>query len=289
MARAAFIMDRIMRKMGLSGKAFIPLIIGFGCSVPGIMSARTLESDKDRKLTALLVPLMSCNARLPVYALFATVFFPGNETFITFSLYLLGIGMAFLIGILFKNTIFRKDEEPFIIELPEYKLPEFKSLIRSTWEKGKGFLKKAGTIIFAMSVIIWFLSNFNFSGMVDMGNSFLAYIGGAMAPIFKPLGFGTWQSSVALLTGLMAKEVVVSTMGVVYGVELQKILLQHFTSIAAYSYLVFILLYTPCISVVAVMRKEFGNRMMIFSVLYQLFLAWVVSFIVYNIGNLVFG
>lgn len=289
MARAAFIMDRIMRKMGLSGKAFIPLIIGFGCSVPGIMSARTLESDKDRKLTALLVPLMSCNARLPVYALFATVFFPGNETFITFSLYLLGIGMAFLIGILFKNTIFRKDEEPFIIELPEYKLPEFKSLIRSTWEKGKGFLKKAGTIIFAMSVIIWFLSNFNFSGMVDMGNSFLAYIGGAMAPIFKPLGFGTWQSSVALLTGLMAKEVVVSTMGVVYGVELQKILLQHFTSIAAYSYLVFILLYTPCISVVAVMRKEFGNGMMIFSVLYQLFLAWIVSFIVYNIGNLVFG
>lgn len=289
MARAAFIMDRIMRKMGLSGKAFIPLIIGFGCSVPGIMSARTLESDKDRKLTALLVPLMSCNARLPVYALFAAVFFPGNETAVTFSLYLLGIGIAFLIGILFKNTIFRKDEEPFIIELPEYKLPEIKNLMSNTWEKGRGFLKKAGTIIFAMSVIIWFLSNFNFSGMTDMENSLLAYIGGIIAPIFTPIGFGSWQSSVALLTGLMAKEVVVSTMGVVYGADLHSILLQYFTPIAAYSYLVFILLYTPCISVIAVMRKEFGNRMMAFSVFYQLFLAWIVSFVIYSLGNLIFG
>lgn len=289
MARAAFIMDRIMRKMGLSGKAFIPLIIGFGCSVPGIMSARTLESEKDRKLTALLVPLMSCNARLPVYALFATVFFPRNETTITFSLYLLGIGIAFLIGLLFKNTIFKKDEEPFIIELPDYKLPELKNLMKNTWDKGKGFLKKAGTIIFAMSVIIWFLSNFNLSGMTEMENSLLAYIGGIIAPIFKPMGFGTWQNSAALLTGLMAKEVVVSTMGVVYGADLHSILLGHFTPIAAYSYLVFILLYTPCISVIAVMRKEFGNGMMALSVTYQLFLAWIVSFIAYRLGGLIFG
>ncbi|MCQ1528273.1 ferrous iron transport protein B [Lutispora saccharofermentans] len=287
MARAAFIMDRIMRKMGLSGKAFIPFIIGFGCSVPGIMSARTLESEKDRKLTALLVPLMSCNARLPVYALFASAFFPGNETAITFSLYLLGIFIAILIGIIFKSTIFKKDEEPFIIELPEYKLPEFKSLMRNTWEKGKGFLKKAGTIIFSMSVIIWFLSNFNFSGMTDMGNSFLAYIGGVIAPIFRPMGFGTWQNAVALLTGLMAKEVVVSTMSVVYGADLHNMLLQHFTPIAAYSYLVFILLYTPCVSVIAVMRKEFGRGMMALSVGYQLILAWVISFIVYNLGSLI--
>lgn len=289
MARAAFIMDKIMRRIGLSGKAFIPFIIGFGCSVPGIMSARTLESEKDRKLTALLVPLMSCNARLPVYALFASIFFPGNESFITFSLYLLGVAIAILIGIIFKNTIFKKDEEPFIIELPQYKVPELKSLMRNTWEKGKGFLKKAGTIIFSMSVIVWLLSNFNFTGMVSMEDSFLAHIGGIIAPIFKPTGYGTWQSSVALLTGLMAKEVVVSTMSVVYGADLQNLLLQYFTPMAAYSFLVFVLLYTPCVSVIAVMRKEFGNKMMAFSVIYQLILAWIVSFVVYNVGGLIFG
>ncbi len=289
MSRAAFIMDRIMRKMGLSGKAFIPMIIGFGCTVPGIMAARTLESDKDRKLTALLVPLMSCNARLPVYALFATAFFPGNETAVTFSLYLLGIGVAVMIGVFFKNTIFKKDEEPFIIELPEYKLPEFKNLMRNTWEKGKSFLKKAGTVIFSMSVLVWLLSNFNLQGMADMETSFLAYIGGYIAPLFKLMGYGTWQSAVALLAGLMAKEVVVSTLGVVYGVNLQSALLQYFTPVSAYSYLVFILLYTPCISVIAVMRKEFGNGMMAFSIAYQLFLAWIVSFIIYFAGSLILG
>jgi len=289
MARAAFIMDKIMRKIGLSGKAFIPFIIGFGCSVPAIMSARTLESEKDRKLTALLVPLMSCNARLPVYALFAAIFFPGNESTVTFSLYLLGVTIAIVIGLLFKNTIFRKDEEPFIIELPEYKIPELRNLMINTWEKGKGFLKKAGTIIFAMSVIVWLLSNFNFNGFTDMENSFLANLGSAIAPVFKPMGYGTWQSAVALLTGLMAKEVVVSTMGVVYGLDLHNILSQQFTPLAAYSFLVFVLLYTPCISVIATMRKEFGSRMMAFSVFYQLLLAWTVSFVVYNVGSVIFG
>lgn len=289
MARAAFIMDKIMRKIGLSGKAFIPFIIGFGCSVPAIMSARTLESEKDRKLTALLVPLMSCNARLPVYALFAAIFFPGNESTVTFSLYILGVAIAIIIGLLFKNTIFRKDEEPFIIELPEYKIPELRNLMINTWEKGKGFLKKAGTIIFAMSVIVWLLSNFNFNGFTDMENSFLANLGSAIAPVFKPMGYGTWQSAVALLTGLMAKEVVVSTMGVVYGLDLHNILSQQFTPLAAYSFLVFVLLYTPCISVIATMRKEFGSRMMAFSVFYQLLLAWTVSFVVYNVGSVIFG
>lgn len=289
MARAAFIMDKIMRKIGLSGKAFIPFIIGFGCSVPAIMSARTLESEKDRKLTALLVPLMSCNARLPVYALFAAIFFPGNESTVTFSLYILGVAIAIIIGLLFKNTIFRKDEEPFIIELPEYKIPELRNLMINTWEKGKGFLKKAGTIIFAMSVIVWLLSNFNFNGFTDMENSFLANLGSAIAPVFKPMGYGTWQSAVALLTGLMAKEVVVSTMGVVYGLDLHNILSQQFTPLAAYSFLVFVLLYTPCISVIATMRKEFGSRMMAFSVFYQLLLAWIVSFVVYNVGSFIIG
>ena len=289
MARAAFIMDKLMRKMGLSGKAFIPLIVGFGCSVPGIMSARTLESEKDRKLTALLVPLMSCNARLPVYALFASVFFPGRETLMVFSLYLMGIGLAFGIGLLFKNTLFKKDEEPFIIELPEYKLPEPKSLLIHTWEKGKGFLKKAGTIIFSISVIVWFLSNFNTTGMVDINSSFLASIGRFINPLFIPLGFATWQNSISLLTGLMAKEVVVGTMGVIYGGDLTHILANYFTPLSAYSFLVFVLLYTPCVSVIATMKKEYGNKMAIFSLTYQLVLAWIVSFIIFNVGSLIIG
>ena len=289
MARAAFIMDKLMRKMGLSGKAFIPLIVGFGCSVPAIMSARTLESDKDRKLTALLVPLMSCNARLPVYALFASVFFAGRETIIVFSLYLMGIGLAFGIGLLFKKTLFKKDEEPFIIELPEYKLPEPKSLLLHTWEKGKGFLKKAGTIIFSVSVIVWFLSNFNTTGMVDINASFLAAIGKFINPIFIPLGFAHWQNSIALLTGLMAKEVVVGTMGVIYGGNLTHSLGGYFTPLSAYSFLVFVLLYTPCVSVIATMKKEYGNKMAIFSLSYQLVLAWIVSFIIFNVGSLIIG
>ncbi|MBW9155220.1 ferrous iron transport protein B [Clostridium tagluense] len=287
MARAAFIMDKLMRKMGLSGKAFIPLIVGFGCSVPAIMSARTLESEKDRKLTALLVPLMSCNARLPVYALFASVFFPGKQTIVVFSLYLMGITLAFGIGILFKHTLFKKDEEPFIIELPEYKLPEPKSLLIHTWEKGKGFLKKAGTIIFSISVIVWFLSNFNTTGMVGINSSFLAAIGKFINPIFIPLGFGSWQNSIALLTGLMAKEVVVGTMGVIYGSNLTHVLPNFFTPLSAYSFLAFVLLYTPCVSVIATMKKEYGNRMAIFSVAYQLILAWVVSFIIFNVGSII--
>lgn len=287
MARAAFIMDKIMRKMGLSGKAFIPMVVGFGCSVPGIMSARTLESEKDRKLTALLVPLMSCNARLPVYALFASVFFSKNQTTVVYSLYLLGVIVAFIVGLLFKNTIFKKDEEPFIIELPEYKMPELKNLIHHTWEKGKGFLKKAGTIIFSMSVIVWFLSSFNLSGLTDINTSFLASIGRFISPMLKPLGFGTWQNSVSLLTGLMAKEVVVGTMGVIYGGDLQNILPMHFTSLSAYSFLVFVLLYTPCVSVVATMKKEYGNKMAVFSVAYQLLLAWLMSFLVYNLGGFI--
>ncbi|HDK7160031.1 TPA: ferrous iron transport protein B [Clostridium botulinum] len=287
MARAAFIMDKLMRKMGLSGKAFIPMVVGFGCSVPGIMSARTLESERDRKLTALLVPLMSCNARLPVYALFASVFFSGHETSIVFSLYILGILLAFIIGLLFKNTLFKKDEEPFIIELPEYKMPEFKNLMLHTWDKGKGFLKKAGTIIFSISVIVWLLSNFNFSGMVDINESFLASLGRVLSPIFKPLGSSGWQTSVSLLTGLMAKEVIVGTMGVIYGGDLKVTLLNHFTPLSAYSFLVFVLLYTPCVSVVATMRKEYGSKMALFSITYQIILAWTISFLIYNVGALI--
>lgn len=288
MARAAFIMDKFMRAMGLSGKAFIPLVVGFGCSVPGIMSARTLESEKDRKLTALLVPLMSCNARLPVYALMSSIFFPGKQTAVIFTLYFIGIFLSFVIGLLFKNTLFKKDEEPFLIELPEYKIPELKNLFNHTWDKGKGFLKKAGTIIFSISIVVWLLSNFNFNGMTDINSSFLASIGRFLSPIFKPLGFGTWETSVSLLTGLMAKEVIVGSMGVIYGGDLATILPSYFTPLSAFSFLVFVLLYTPCISTVAVMRKEYGKKMAIFSVLYQISLAWIISFLVFNVGKLFF-
>ncbi|WP_194190019.1 ferrous iron transport protein B [Clostridium chrysemydis] len=288
MARVAFLMDKLMRKMGLSGKAFIPMIVGFGCTVPAIMSARTLESEKDRKLTALLVPLMSCNARLPVYALFASIFFQKNQGLIVASLYLLGIVVAFLLGILFKSTIFKKDEEPFIIELPNYKLPQLKSIAKQTFDKAKGFLKKAGTIIFAMSVVIWFLSNFNLNGMVEnINDSILAQIGSLIAPIFSPLGFGNWQSAVSLLSGLLAKETVISTMEIIFRGDLNVLLPQFFTAISAYSFLIFILLYIPCISAVGTMKKEYGTKMTLFSCTYLFVVAWIVSFIFYHVANLI--
>ena len=256
MARVAFLMDKFMRKIGLSGKAFLPMITGFGCTVPAIMSARTLESEKDRKLTALLAPFMSCNARLPVYVIFAGLFFPDNASMVVASLYILGILVAFILGLVFKNTLFKKDEEPFIIELPEYKVPEVRSVLAQLWDKSKSFLKKAGTIIFAMSVVIWFLQSFNFTGMVeDITHSFLYNIGSFIAPIFAPLGFGDWQASVSLLTGLMAKETIISTMEVIYKGDLTHMLPQFFTALSSYSFMVFVLLYTPCISVVGVMKK----------------------------------
>lgn len=289
MARVAFLMDKFMRKIGLSGKAFLPMITGFGCTVPAIMSARTLESEKDRKLTALLAPFMSCNARLPVYVIFAGLFFPDNASMVVASLYILGILVAFILGLVFKNTLFKKDEEPFIIELPEYKVPEVKSVLAQLWDKSKSFLKKAGTIIFAMSVVIWFLQSFNFTGMVeDITHSFLYNIGSFIAPIFAPLGFGDWQASVSLLTGLMAKETIISTMEVIYKGDLTHMLPQFFTALSSYSFMVFVLLYTPCISVVGVMKKEYGGKFTILSVIFQFLVAWISAFIIYHIGLLIF-
>ncbi|MCI2778250.1 ferrous iron transport protein B [Clostridium perfringens] len=289
MARVAFLMDKFMRKIGLSGKAFLPMITGFGCTVPAIMSARTLESEKDRKLTALLAPFMSCNARLPVYVIFAGLFFPDNASMVVASLYILGILIAFILGLVFKNTLFKKDEEPFIIELPEYKVPEVRSVLAQLWDKSKSFLKKAGTIIFAMSVVIWFLQSFNFTGMVeDITHSFLYNIGSFIAPIFAPLGFGDWQASVSLLTGLMAKETIISTMEVIYKGDLTHMLPQFFTALSSYSFMVFVLLYTPCISVVGVMKKEYGGKFTVLSVIFQFLVAWISAFIIYHIGLLIF-
>lgn len=289
MSRMAFLMDKIMRKIGLSGKAFIPIIMGFGCSAPAIMATRTLESEKDRKMTALLAPLATCGARLPVYALFASIFFASNQEFVVMGLYLLGIVVAILVGLLFKNTLFKKDEQPFILELPEYKMPSLKSIILNAWDKSKGFIIRAGTLIFAVSIVVWFLTYFNMNGFTDeIDTSFLARLGGFIAPIFKPLGFGTWEAGVSIITGLAAKEVIIGTMEIVYG-DLAVVLPTMFTAITALSFLVFVSLYTPCFAVIGVMKKEYGTKMMFLSVGYQFVLAWVVSYIFKYAATLITG
>lgn len=288
MARTAFLMDNIMKKVGLSGKAFIPVIMGFGCASPAIMATRTLESEKDRKVTALIAPLMTCGAKVPVYALFVSIFFPKNAAIVTTSLYLLGIVIAIIIALVLNKTVYKSEVEPFVLELPEYKLPTINALLKNTWNKAKGFLIKVCTIMFAMSVVIWALSSFNFSGFTsDINSSFLALIGGLIAPIFAPLGFGDWRAGVSILTGISAKEVLISTMQIVYG-NLDTVLPTVFTSVSAYGFLVFSALYTPCIAALATMRKEYGSKMMIISATYQFAVAWVAAFIVKIIGSLVF-
>ncbi|WP_300382675.1 ferrous iron transport protein B [Clostridium sp.] len=289
MSRVAFLMDRIMRKIGLSGKAFIPIIMGFGCSAPAIMATRTLESEKDRKMTALLAPLVSCGARLPVYALFAQIFFKRNQEFVVMGLYLLGIVIAILVGLLFKKTLFKKDEEPFILELPEYKLPSFKSILLNAWEKSKGFIVRAGTLIFGVSIFIWALTFFNMNGFTEnIDESFLARLGGVVGPIFAPLGFGDWRGGVSIITGLAAKEVIIGTMEIVYG-DLATVLPTMFTSITALTFLIFVSLYTPCFAVIGTMKKEYGNKMMWGSVIYQFILAWVVAYLFKFVATLFTG
>ncbi|CED92901.1 Ferrous iron transport protein B homolog [Romboutsia ilealis] len=289
MSRAAFLMDNIMRKVGLSGKAFIPMVMGLGCSSPAIMATRTLESEKDRKITALISPLMTCGAKLPIYAVFVAIFFPKNAALVTTSLYLLGIVVAILVALVLNKTSFKTDIEPFILELPEYKLPTLSALLKNTWNKSKGFLIRVVTVMFAMSVAIWLLSSFNFNGFTEnMDNSFLAYLGKLMTPLFAPLGFGDWRSSVSILTGLGAKEIVISTMQVLYG-NLDTVLPTVFTGVTAYGFLVFCALYTPCIAALATMRKEYGNKMMFISLIYQFTLAWICAFIVRIIGGAIFS
>lgn len=286
MSRVAFLMDRIMRSIGLSGKAFIPLIMGFGCSAPAIMATRTLESEKDRKITALIAPLVTCGARLPVYALFAQVFFSNHQEIVMMALYLSGIVIAILVGLVFKNTIFRKDDEPFILELPEYKMPSLKSMLIITWDKSKGFVVRAGTLIFGISIIIWFLTFFNMGGYTEnIDESFLAVLGGLIAPLFSPLGFGNWQASVSVITGLAAKEVIIGTMEIVYG-DLKTVLPMMFTHVQAISFLLFASLYTPCFAVIGVMKKEYGNKMMWGSIIYQFALAWGVAYLFNFFGQI---
>ncbi|HHV99778.1 MAG TPA: ferrous iron transport protein B [Clostridiaceae bacterium] len=294
MARAAFVMDRMLRKLGLSGKSFIPMLMGFGCTVPAAMAARTLENEKDRKLTIMLTPFMSCGARLPVYALFAAAFFFKNQTIVIFSIYLLGIVVAILSGILLKNTLFKGDVAPFVMELPPYRIPTLKGLAIHMWDRIKGFLKKAGTIIFTASVLIWFCQSFSLSlKMVeDPADSIFGTIGKAIAPIFSPLGFGDWKSSMALLTGLVAKEVVVSTLGILNGVgeeaaNITTAIQSYFTPLKAYSFMVFTLLYMPCVAAFAAIKRELNSwKLALFSAGYQMGVAWIAAFLVYQVGRL---
>lgn len=293
MARVALVMDRIMDTAGLNGKAFIPMIIGFGCNVPGIMAARTIETPKERLLTTLLTPLMSCSARLPVYALFVGAFFVKNKALVVLSLYVLGIVLALLLAKLFSKTILKGENSLFVIELPPYRLPQGQALWRSTWEKGKGFIKKAGTFIFAGSVLIWLLSYMGPSGLnVEMDQSFLAAIGGIFAPILSLVGFGTWQAGAALMTGFLAKEAIISTMNIIYFVPdeatLQGLLASQFTPLAAFSFMVFILLYIPCLATAATIYKETASKKWTaFSIGYALALAYVITIIIYQGGRLI--
>ncbi|MEF9934143.1 MAG: ferrous iron transport protein B [Clostridium sp.] len=303
MARVAFIMDRIFRKFGLSGKSFIPMLMGSGCSVPGIMAARTIESDSDRKMTIMLTPFIPCGAKLPVFALMVGAFFP-NNTWVAPSMYFVGIGMVIISGLILKNTLFKGKGAPFVMELPDYKVPRLKGVMVRVLERGKSFIMKAGTVIFFASGLIWLLQTFNFSfEMVDANQSMLASIGTFIAPVFAPLGFGTWEASVATVTGFLAKEVVVSTFGVLSGVgevvESDPSLVGYigtiFTPLSAYAYMVFTLLAAPCFAAIGAMRREFGGFKWTFiAVAYQTGLAWIVAFLIYQIGsgnfmNVVFG
>lgn len=290
MSRAAFLMDRIMYRVGLSGKAFIPMVMGLGCSSPAIMATRTLESEKDRKITALISPLMTCGAKLPIYALFVSIFFPRHKAIVTTSLYLLGVVVAILVALVLNKTVYKTQAEPFVLELPEYRVPTLSALLKNTWSKSKGFLIRVITVMFAMSVVIWFLSSFNLNGFTEnINHSFLALFGKLLAPLFAPLGFTDWRISVSILTGLGAKEIVVNTMSVLFGSNLAEVLPTVFTGVTALSFLAFSALYTPCIAALATMRKEYGNKMMVISLSYQFILAWVVALLVNVIGNLILG
>lgn len=294
MARVAFIMDRAMKKVGLSGKAFIPMILGFGCNVPAIMGTRTLENENDRLTSILVNPFMSCSARLPVYILFAGAFFPGNEKFIVYSLYILGIFVAILMALIFKTFLFKSEVVPFIMELPPYRLPSFTTTLANVWERVKGFLIKAGTLIFGVSVVLWFILGYNFSGPAEITESIGASLGNVFAPIFAPLGFGTWQAALSLLTGILAKEVVVSNMSIIYGLtdgasaqSFFTALNGSFTQLTAYAFMVFVLLYTPCAAAIGAVKRETNSwKWTIFSVVYQFAVAWFFAFLVFQIGKL---
>ncbi len=295
MARAAFVMDRTLRHFGLSGKAFIPMLMGFGCTVPAVMGARTMENEKDRRMTILLVPFMSCGARLPIYGLMTAAFFPDHAGLVVFGLYLLGPVLAFLSGLFLKRFLFKGEPAPFLLELPPYRMPTAKNIWLHVWQRVRDFLTRAGTIIAAMSVVVWFLQSFgpNFQMVSDTAESILARFGSFIAPIFAPLGFGAWQAAVALLTGLIAKEAVVSSMSLFYGFSMTDYaaagaaMAVTFSPAAALAFLVFCALYTPCVAAIATIRREMGSRRWtVLTLAWQLAVAYLASFVAYHLALL---
>ena len=286
MARVAFVMDKLLRKIGLSGRSIVPLLIGFGCSVPGVMASRTLPSERDRKMTILLTPFMSCSAKLPVYAFFTAAFFKDNGGLVMILLYFIGIAVGILVALILKSVYFKGEAVPFVMELPNYRLPGMKNVVMLLWDKAKDFLQRAFTVIFLASIVIWFLQRFNFTlNMVtDSKDSILAEIAGIIAPVFSPMGYGDWRVCTALVTGFIAKESVVSTLFVLYGTK--EAVLGAMSMASAFSLLVFCLLYTPCVATIAVVKRELGAKWASVVVLGQCIIAWIVAYVAYLLMQL---
>lgn len=286
MARVAFVMDKLLRKIGLSGRSIVPLLIGFGCSVPGVMASRTLPSERDRKMTILLTPFMSCSAKLPIYAFFTAAFFKDNGGLVMILLYFIGIAVGILVALILKSVYFKGEAVPFVMELPNYRLPGMKNVVMLLWDKAKDFLQRAFTVIFLASIVIWFLQRFNFTlNMVtDSKDSILAEIAGIIAPVFSPMGYGDWRVCTALVTGFIAKESVVSTLFVLYGTK--EAVLGAMSMASAFSLLVFCLLYTPCVATIAVVKRELGAKWASVVVLGQCIIAWIVAYAAYLIMQL---
>ena len=284
-ARVAFVMDKLLRKIGLSGRSIVPMLIGFGCTVPAVMATRTLTSERDRKMTILLTPFMSCTAKLPIYSFFVSVFFPGKGGFIMAGLYLLGIVVGILIALLYNGTLFKGEPVPFVMELPNYRLPGAKNVMQLLWEKAKDFLQRAFTVILLATIVVWFLQSFNvhLNLVNDSADSMLAIIAGWLVPLFKPLGMGDWRICTALISGFMAKESVVSTLGVLFGGSISTVL----SSATAASILVFSLLYTPCVAAIASVKRELGSRWAVGVVIWQCVIAWVAAWIIHVIGMVI--
>ncbi len=288
MARVAFVMDKALRKVGLSGRSFVPMLIGFGCSVPAIMATRTLPSDRDRKMTILLTPFMSCSAKLPIYSLFAAVFFPKYAALVMIALYIIGMAVGILVALILKRTVFKGEPVPFVMELPNYRMPGAKNVARLIWDKAKDFVTRAFTVIFVATVIIWFLQTFDirFNVVTDSSKSMLALIGSLIAPVFVPLGFGDWRMSTSLITGFTAKESVVSTLTVLLGRAAE--ISEFFTPFSAFTFLVFSLLYTPCVAAVAAVKREIGGKNAIVLAVFQCVIAWVIA-LIFRLVGMLFG
>lgn len=293
MARVAFVMDKLLRKIGLSGKSFVPMLIGFGCSVPAIMATRTLSSNRDRKMTIILTPFMSCSAKLPIYGMICSAFFPRYTALVMISIYILGMIVAILCGLLLKNTLFKGNPIPFVMELPAYRVPDTKSVALHMWEKAKDFLRKAFTIIFVASMVIWFLQSFDFNLVFvsDSSTSMLANIGSLIANIFAPLGFSDWRAGTAIITGITAKESVVSTLSVLTGASnsaaLDIALRSIFTPLSSYAFLAFTVLYMPCVAAFAATKRELGSyKQALLTVGFQTLVAYIVAFLIFQIGSL---